>query len=594
MASRRFSRGFSFIAIGLLLCACGAVFHPNFQRDPTELRVELNQVRHGGNWTEESWSKIKPAKDLRWVDCYTGGLQCGRLLVPLDYNDPHGETAAIALIRLPASVSPNSPEYLGPILFNPGGPGGSGVDLVRMVGAPFSTLLGPQFDIVGFDPRGVSRSTPRVSFYETRVERLLWSMPGVGELSKNSPITVAMSWARNKVTGRLAAERDHNVLAHINTDHTARDMLRITEAHGREKLQYWGFSYGTVLGSTFAAMFPDKVHRLVIDGVVDVSDDYYTTEWTSNLRDTDKVLQWFFKDCLEAGPEHCAFHEPSIEAMNKKLKDLYSAIIESPISVRTNNSYGLVDYYRLRSTIFMAFYSPYGAWPALARGLQDLVRDGNGTALFNILDSPRFQCSCDPLEHLFESVGDAQTAILCNDGDAIPSDLENAQEHYKKLLKVSEWGSLWAGIRMGCGAWPNIPKTQFRGPIAGNTSHPLLLIGNAADPVTPLWAAHKVSKGFPGSVVLSQESAGHCSIAAPSLCTALAVREYFLNGTLPKAGTNCPIIGSPFVPYLNEGFAYNSASQAPLRMEEEDARLSQALKDLTRFGSRTRMTPLHV
>ncbi|KAF9255261.1 hypothetical protein L218DRAFT_967471 [Marasmius fiardii PR-910] len=597
MASRRFIKGFSFIAAGLLLCACGALFHPTFQRDPTELRVEVNEFRSGGNWSEESWSKIKPSKDLRWVDCYAGGFQCGRLLVPLDYKAPHGETAAIALIRLPASVPTDGSDYLGPVLFNPGGPGGSGVDLVRMRGASFSTVLGPQFDIVGFDPRGVSRSTPRVSFYQSRIERELWATPGVGELNHSS-LTLESSWARNKITGRLAAERDHSVLAHINTDQTARDMLRITEAHGREKLQYWGFSYGTVLGSTFAAMFPDKVHRLVIDGVVDVSGDYYTTNWKDNLRDTDNVLQWFFKDCLDAGPEHCPFYESSIEDMNAKLNDLYSSLIHSPVAVRTNTSYGLVDYARLRATIFRAFYKPFDQWPALAAGLQDLVRDGNGTALFNILEIPRFQCSCDPLQHAFDNVEDASTAILCNDGDVIPSDLENAQQHYDDLIEVSEWGSVWAGIRMSCGAWPSVPKTQFRGPITGRTSFPLLLIGNTADPVTPLWAAHKVSQGFPGSVVLSQHSAGHCSLSSPSTCTARTVREYFVNGTLPKAGTSCPIDGSPFIPNPDgkivgvDDLIMESGSQAPLKMEDEE--LSRAVNDLATIRSVASSMPLHI
>ncbi|KAG7091870.1 hypothetical protein E1B28_008271 [Marasmius oreades] len=551
--------------------------------------------------------RITPSKDLQWIDCYPGGFQCGRLLVPLDYNNPDEDSAAIALVRLPASVPTNSSEYLGPILFNPGGPGGSGVDYITSLGANFATVVGSQFDIVGFDPRGVSRSTPRVSFFESRVERVLWGASGAGELN-HSAITIGSSWARNKITGQLAVERDRNVLAHINTDHTARDMLRITEAHGRENLQYWGVSYGTVLGSTFAAMFPNKVHRLVIDGVVDVSDDYYTTKWTTNLRDTDHVLQWFFKDCLKAGPENCTFHEPSIEAMNTKLNDLYSSIIHSPVSVKTNTSYGIVDYARLRLTIFVAFYKPFAVWPMLATGLQDLIQ-GNGTVLYNILDQPSFRCSCNPLEHAFDSVPEAMTAIACNDGDLIPSGLEDALEHYREVLKVSEWGSVWAGIRMMCGGWSSdIPKTQFRGPIVGNTSFPLLLIGNIADPVTPLWAAHKVSKGFPGSVVLSQDSAGHCSIAAPSICTALAVREYFVNGTLPKSGTHCSIIGSPFAPNPpargsgSGGSEIDSGGQTqiPLKLGtevEDNDDLLEALKGLAGFrlgGYGSGMTPLHV
>ncbi|KAL0580847.1 hypothetical protein V5O48_001139 [Marasmius crinis-equi] len=588
MNRQRFAKGLGFIAIGLLLCACGALFHPTFQRDPTELSVEI-QNEAESEWSESSWLKIKPSRELKWVDCYPGGFQCGRLQVPLDYNDPEGESAAIALIRLRANVSTDSEEYRGPVLFNPGGPGGSGVDFVRGIGKQFAVVLGPQFDIVGFDPRGVSRSTPRVSFYESRVERRLWASPPYQEMNRSSE-TVASTWARNQITGGLAGQRDDNVLAHINTDHTARDMLRITEAHGREKLQYWGFSYGTVLGSTFAAMFPDKVERLIIDGVVDVTDDYYTTQWTSNLRDTDKVLQWFFKDCLKAGPDNCAFYEPSVDAMNMKLNRLYDTLIQSPVPVQTDSFYGIVDYAYLRTAIFVALYQPFGIWRWLATGLADLI-NGNGTMLYF---QPPFRCSCDPLENAFESVVDATSAIACNDGDEVPSDLESAQAHYKNILKVSEWGSMWAGMRFMCIGWPNIPKTQFRGPITGNTSFPLLIIGNAADPVTPLWAAHKVSEGFPGSVVLSQDSAGHCSLAAPAICTARVIRDYFVNGTLPKAGTWCPIDGSPFDP-LNaiSGIGEQGMDGAQAPFDSEDLILAQALRDLATFDNR-RMAPLHV
>ncbi|KAK1231140.1 hypothetical protein PQX77_005746 [Marasmius sp. AFHP31] len=594
MDRRRFTKGLGFIAVGLLICACGVAFHPHFQRDPTELSVETQSQREWSEWTESSWAKLKPSKELKWVDCYPGGFECGRLQMPLDYNKPEEELAAIALIRLRANVSTDSTEYRGPILFNPGGPGGSGVDLIRGRGAMLAKVVGPQFDIVGFDPRGVSRSTPRVSFYESRVERELWARSKLRELNMSSD-TVASSWARNEITGELAAQRDEHILAHINTDHTARDMLKITEAHGRKKLQYWGFSYGTVLGSTFAAMFPDNVERLVIDGVVDVTDDYYTAQWTTNLRDTDDVLQWFFKDCLNAGPKDCAFYESSTEAMSSKLNKLYGAIIQSPVPVHTNTSYGIVDYARLRGTIFRTFYQPFNNWPRLATGLTELM-NGNGTMIYSMLDADRFQCSCDPLEKAFEGVEDAGTAIACNDGDVVPSDLESAQEHYANILKISEWGSLWAGIRLACASWPRIPKTQFRGPIAGNTSFPLLLIGNKADPVTPLWAAHTVSKGFPGSVVLSQDSVGHCSLSAPSVCTARVVREYFVNGTLPDAGTWCPIDGSPFDPSnsssIREFELGQDDAQTPLK-GAEDGDLAEALRDLATFDD-MRVPPLHV
>ncbi|KAL0569611.1 hypothetical protein V5O48_012351 [Marasmius crinis-equi] len=597
MDPRRRQKRYGFAAVVLLLFMCDSRLQGRLERDTTELSVELKSARGGAEWSELSWSKIEPTKELTWVGCYTGGFECCRLEVPLNYNEPEGKSAAIALIRLRANLSTDNPEYRGPVLFNPGGPGGSGVDLIKATGHEMSTILGPQFDILGFDPRGVARSTPRISFFKSRVERRLWSRYNIRELN-HSADTVASVHAQSKITGDLAAQRDEDVLAHINTDQTARDMLKITEAHGREKLQYWGFSYGSVLGSTFAAMFPDKVERLVIDGVVDASDDYYTTKWTTSLRDTDKALQWFFKDCLEAGPTACSFYEPSIETMNAKLNNLYASIIQSPVPVRTNLSYGLVDYARLRFTVFKSLYDPFEKWSALATGLQDLI-GGNGTVLYSIMDEARFECSCDPSDHSFESLRDAQTAIACNDGDDVPPDLESAHEHYANVLKVSEWGSLWAGMRLACGGWPRIPKTQFRGPIAGNTSFPLLVIGNSADPVTPLAAAHKISEGFPGSVVLTQDSAGHCSSAAPSVCTARVVREYFVNGTLPEAETLCPIDGSPFhspgerslVELGRDGVQHTLGSQE----DPGSLGLAQAMRDLATVSRRgNRVLPLHV
>ncbi|ESK91344.1 alpha beta hydrolase fold family [Moniliophthora roreri MCA 2997] len=546
-------------------------------------------------WTESSWASIKPTKHLKWVNCYEEGFECGRLQVPLNYSNAEGESAAIALIRIKANVSIDSEEYLGPILFNPGGPGGSGVDFIHGLGRNLAKIVGPQFGIVGFDPRGIARSTPRVSFYETRAERQLWEQFPVIELNFSSD-TVARFWARTKITGQLAEERAMDVLPHIHTDHTARDMLTIIEAHGRQKILYWGFSYGSVLGSTFAAMFPDKVERLIIDGVVDAQNDWYTGLSRDALLNTSDALKWLFKDCHSAGPEKCAFYEPTVAAIGDRLKKLYQSIIRVPVAVRTGISYGIVDYSLLRRTIFRSLYAPFGLWPKLASGLADLEK-GNGTILYQIMEREIFSCSCDPLQHIFDSVIDGLPAVSCNDGDVVPASLEHAEEHYREILKVSEWGSLFAGVRLQCSSWPRIPKTFFRGPISGNTSHPILLIGNTADPVTPLHAAHVVSKGFPNSVVLSQDSAGHCSVSAPSLCTARIVRDYFVNGTLPEPDTWCPIIGTPFSDTM-PGLIYQSDDkQQPLEtvVTQEDAELLHAWTQIGNTPTRhPRLLPLHV
>ncbi|KAF9457254.1 TAP-like protein-domain-containing protein [Collybia nuda] len=513
-----------------------------------------------------SWESVPPSDHLVWHDCYAEH-QCARLNVPLDYSDPHGEKAIIAMTRIPSPLSVDSPWYRGPILFNPGGPGGSGVDLIARMGKALSTIVGPQFDVLGFDPRGVGNSVPRVSFFETAAERVLWA-PGSLHVLGTSSDDVAREWARSKITNELARERQLEVLKHINTDQTARDMLRITEAHGKEKLQYWGFSYGTVLGATFAAMFPDKIERMIIDGVVDV-ENYYATLWTNNLLDTDKTMQSFFEGCVAAGPDDCPFYAPTAEDISRNLTNLYDAVRRKPVPVRTKLSYGLVDYNRLRTTIFTTLYKPFATFATLARGLADLAA-GDGRILFELTETPPFQCACDDGLPDVGVTGEAQAAILCNDGADISDSLEDFQKYFKHLTHKSSWGELWSTIRANCIGWPKLPKTHYRGPFIGNTSFPILLIGNTADPVTPLWAAKKTSKGYPGSVVLTQDSPGHCSLAAPSLCTQKYVRAYFTEGTLPDKDTVCGIIGSPFSQPAPKATADQMSLQHNLTPDEYD------------------------
>ncbi|KAF5311056.1 hypothetical protein D9619_008142 [Psilocybe cf. subviscida] len=492
------------------------------------------------------WDNIPTTKELKWRACYNSGLQCARLEVPLNYSDPEGRKASIALIRKPADVPTKSAFYRGPVLFNPGGPGGSGVDLIKGGADQLSILLGPQFDIVGFDPRGISRSTPTVSFFHTKAERAVWGVGGQGYrvgLANNTDGGVARTWARAVVVNKLAAETDDGYLRHINTENTARDMLRIVEAHGRTKIQYWGFSYGSVLGATFASLFPDRIERLIIDGVVD-AENYYATLWSNDLLDTDKVMDSFYTGCADAGPEGCAFWAPTASDIEANLTKIINTVRASPVPMRTKAGYGLLDYAMLRFALFTSLYSPYASFPILAQALAELA-GGDGTTLFDTMNPEAFQCNCEKVPKA-ESLPDAQTAVICNDGDDIPDDLVSAEKYFKAMMEASSWSEFMASIRLGCVNWPKFPKDHFQGPFKASTSHPILLIGNTADPVTPLWAAKKMSKGFKGSVVLTQDSAGHCSVSAPSVCTLQYVRDYFVDGTLPEPGTVCYSIGTPF------------------------------------------------
>ncbi|KAJ7663008.1 TAP-like protein-domain-containing protein [Mycena rosella] len=523
-----------------------------------------------------SWETITPSEELIWADCYADN-QCARLKVPLDYSNPDAASAAIAMIRIHSIVPHNSTNYRGPVLINPGGPGGSGVDMITRRGSQISTIVGPEFDIIGFDPRGIGRSTPRASFFESRSEREIWS-------SRGNPHTMSMNasadalpraWARAIIEGQLAGERDDGSLRFINTDHTARDMLRIVQAHGLEKIQYWGFSYGSILGATFASMFPDNIGRFIIDGVAD-SENYYANEWDNDLIDADKVWSSFIDGCVAAGQEGCPFFSPTATEISEKMDKIYATLRERPIPVRTNTSFGLVDYSMVRRVIFQALYAPYARFPDLAQAFADLSA-GNATALFKMSEQPPFECAYDNSGDRLESVLEATFAVTCNDGSRILPGYEDTVTHYQKMSETSTWADVWEPIRIACVAWPEFPQKHFRGPFVANTSFPILLIGNTADPVTPLWSAHKMSQGFNGSVVLTQDSAGHCSISGPSICTQKYVRQYFLEGTLPAPGTVCPVIGTPFP---TDDVQISTDAQTVLSLSAADRNLFEAVRDL--------------
>ncbi|KAJ7474130.1 TAP-like protein-domain-containing protein [Mycena latifolia] len=487
------------------------------------------------------WQMLTATDSLNWTDCYSG-FQCSLLQVPLDYDATEKGNASIALVRFP-STSPKS-EYLGPNLFNPGGPGGSGVSAIVSLGSSFAEFFGPQFDIVGFDPRGISFSTPTVSFFNTAAERELWTPPDLNlrypSLNATSEV-VSNQWSQFQLIGQLAEERDtEDFFQYITTDNVARDMLRITEAFGFEKLQYYGVSYGSLLGTTFATLFPDKVGRMVIDGIMD-GEAWYSANLTGSMTDTDKTLQTFFDSCVAAGPDACAYYAPTAAEIATNLAALTESIRAQPFPVRTSLSHGIVDFSFFRNYIFASLYSPYNAFAGFAEGLAALTA-GNATGVYAANQVPAFECDCAaPAAPFTANIYEGQITTSCGDGPVVDDSIADLRAFYADQAQLASFADIWALWRVHCSGWKIHREGRFQGPVGANTSFPLLVIGNTADPVTPLMWARKAAGLFPGSVLLTQDSPGHMSLVAPSLCTHGAMHAYFQNGTLPAPGTVCAV-----------------------------------------------------
>ncbi|KAI5122028.1 hypothetical protein M0805_008019 [Coniferiporia weirii] len=522
------------------------------------------------------WTNHIPSAELNWTRCYED-YQCARLSVPLDYSAPLGETAAIALIKSASKYSPGDKQYRGPILFNPGGPGGSGISALLGRASLFREILGEGFDLIGFDPRGVGHTSPFVSAFSTSVEAGAFFIGEKGNINVSTS-ALGDSVAQGRILERLIVDRARRAAEHVSTPTVARDMMSIVHAAGQEKLQYWGFSYGTVLGATFAALFPDNVGRVVIDGVVD-SENYFADLWSNNLRDTDAALLDIFQSCVEAGPAKCALFENSTALVQARVDRILNGLRTQPVMVYDpspepyGDTYGTVDFSLAKYVVFSVLYRTHAIGAHLVDALAALER-GNGSAVYALsqrrgLDA-LMACDCATPGEQGETAPsggrEAGVSIACGDVVGGHESLDELRLGYEEMAETSTFADTWLS-RSRCSGWDFRAKDRFNGTFEKATSFPLLLIGNVADPVTPLWNAHKMSKGFKDSVVLTQNSSGHCSISATSLCTVRAIRAYFQDGTLPEAGTVCETESSIF----GGGLSVNTNA-----LNEEDRRLLQA------------------
>lgn len=583
--------------------------------------------------TSFQWSQITPSQVLEYHDCYDG-FECARLAVPMDYSAPIQATnqVALAVVRKPAKVPVSDSHYGGAILINPGGPGGSGVAQVLEHGALIQQVVDVErtpseakdsdkyFDIIGFDPRGINRSTPTISCFQDNFARQVWNLQSEAEgLLGSSDGSLRLGWrrARALADGCTSRNDNHNstssILEHVNTTPVAADMVEIIERHGQwrerqgkkaqeafnkahrchtnrdivsrtkwqrgmEELQYWGFSYGTLLGATFASMYPERVAKVALDGVVS-TDDYYNGPWLGNLQDTDRIFQRLFEYCDQAGPDGCQFWRAGgAEAIQAAYEKLLHDIWDDPLSVVGNGRRGseIITWSDIKEITKNALYQPLTFGPIMAELLQDIT-NGTGSLFADYKEKRRVpacrskQCILDgPFSEDCISPGwnelEATSAVLCTDAEGIGSFTEDEFREYWQTLKTQSWslGDYWAETRLGCAGWQKRAKWRFSGPFSANTSHPILWIGNTLDTVTPLRNAQHMNALFPGSVLLQQDSEGHCSPAAPSLCTAKAIRKYFQKGVLPPVGTLCKPDVKPFGLQAADGLRELSAQDSEL------------------------------
>lgn len=395
----------------------------------------------------------------------------------MDYHRPLNESADnpkvhLALLMVPGENRSRDPASFSesPMLLNPGGPGGSGVSFALQGGRLIQNVIGNHHDVIGFDPRGVGATTPSANCFAAPddpqglngknialINRLSWIMSGhdVG-LINSSNVALSKIDSRARALGKLCKkvddyEGENSIFRYSNTANVARDMLSIINAwdEWREtseflqsqpkrepsvdetsardeqsgvdstrstkgKLVYWGFSYGTLLGATFAAMFPDKVGRVILDGVVD-ADHYVGPTWVDSLIDTDAIWDQFFVGCHEAGPS-CKLFRPGDEV--EDVRDRFYALMDqlqkqpaiaiSPLL--DANLPVLITASDVKMIVFSSLYAPITAFSGIANFL-DVILEGH---LDQVTGRPVIPMLCHDIE-LPMWPTDAQATVMCSD-----------------------------------------------------------------------------------------------------------------------------------------------------------------------------------
>jgi pimeloyl-ACP methyl ester carboxylesterase len=505
-------------------------------------RAWLSIVPNSQSCNSHARTFTYPGEKVIWHACGERSnrtLECGNVTVPMDQfnaTNSGNKTFTIPLIRLRGHNATQS------ILFNPGGPGGSGVGAIYSIGEKLHAMIGEGFHLLSFDPRGINGSIPAASCYpESNQEQKVRHMqPLIHQGARVADMGELVAWTSNYVKACSETMDEHG--SYINTPQTAADMNSILDAVGQQDMLYYGVSYGTVLGQTYAAMFPERSRRVIIDGVVNAFQWYSELTFSESLDDNEVIFDNFLAKCVEAGPENCTLASAAADAhlIKARILDTVEDLRAEPLSVYLNSThYGLITAEMVLNTAaFNALYRP-SLWPDLADNLSQLMA-GNGTAFFlkyGLADAPDMT---------------AFNFVVGNDGLSGPEYWKQGSEEMQEMLRP-----LWNATLMGSAQnilyfakqqWPlarthsfELKRPGMAGQTTIKTAHPVLILSTTYDPVTPLKSARAANSAFEGSQIVEVKGFGHASIAEPSRCLVRKFREYFYEGKLPHEHTTCEV-----------------------------------------------------
>ncbi|MEU0201786.1 MULTISPECIES: alpha/beta fold hydrolase [unclassified Streptomyces] len=448
-----------------------------------------------------------------------GEWQCATMKAPLDWDDPKGDTIGLALIRARAG---DANRRIGSLIFNFGGPGGSGVTSLPAFAEGYETLR-TRYDLVSFDPRGVGRSAPVICENDQQLDAYFQQDATPDDAAERTELL-----DNTKEFNEACEQNSKKVLPHVRTTDAARDLDLMRQVLGDDRLHYFGISYGTELGGVYAHLFPERVGRAVFDAVVDPTQNAEQGS-LGQAKGFQLALDNFAQDCVSKA-EECPIGTSAQDVKNRiarLLKDLDSRPIPGVFPRELTQT-------SATSGIAQALYSQ-DFWEYLTQGLQQAY-SGDGSILLLLSDSMNGREENGE----YSNLAAANTAINCAD-DKPRYDTAYVERKLPEFRAASDlFGDYLAWGMISCTDWA-VPGAADHPDVRAPGSAPILVVGNTGDPATPYEGARKMvdALGEGVGVELTYRGQGHGAYDSENKCVRAAVNGYLLDGKVPRAGTVC-------------------------------------------------------
>ena len=456
------------------------------------------------------------SQELTWTECGVG-FDCTDVTAPLDWEDPGKGEITLSVVRHRAEGTP-----VGSLLTNPGGPGASGVDLIlNSLDYAVGADLIENFDVIGFDPRGVGASTAVTCYDAPQMDEYLYGIPAAARGTAEWEAELLDS---HKAFAEACDANSGGILPYITTVNAARDMDLIRAVLGDKQLNYLGYSYGTFLGATYAKLYPEKAGRLVLDGAIDPAVPGLEVGATQALG-FESALRAYMQDCLDSG--ECPFNGTVDEAMTD-LGALLASVDSTPLKSGDGRMLGADS---LMTAIIAALYSQ-DSWGYLTQALDEALQGDPTSALFladfyNGRENGTYT----------DNSAEAFRAYNCMDYPVEDDPAAEAAINAKIAQGAPTIAPYWTGPD-SCSVWP-YPPTGTRGEIKAEGAGPILVIGTTNDPATPYEWSESLANQLEEGVLITRVGEGHTGYNKGNACVDDAVEAFLLDDVVPEDGLRC-------------------------------------------------------